>query len=63
MIFYNKERDAWDFSKINDDEKDALLVMAERYWAQIMAQAMAKTWVQEEMEQNLAEAADTSVVN
>lgn len=63
MIFYNKERDAWDFSKINDDEKEAMLVMAERYWAQIMAQAMAKTWVQEEMEQNLAEAADTSVVN
>lgn len=42
MITYNKERGAWNFKDITQDEKDVLLEMAEQVWAQAMAAAVAR---------------------
>lgn len=48
MITYNKERGAWDFRQVTEDEREELLKLAERAWAHVMASNIAQHWIQEE---------------
>jgi hypothetical protein len=50
MITYNKERNAWIFSEATQDERDALMQMAEAYWSHMMAQGIARQMMKESME-------------
>jgi len=60
MISYNKERKGWDFQQATEDEKEVLVELAEAVWANAMATAIAKKWMEAER-QALAEAAGMSV--
>lgn len=42
MITFDKERNAWNFQEATQDEKDALMQLAEKYWASAMAGAIAR---------------------
>lgn len=42
MITYDKERNAWSFKEATQDERDALMEMAEAYWSHMMAQGIAQ---------------------
>lgn len=55
MISYNKEQNAWDFREATDEEKQILCDLGEQVWAQSMAAALAKRWMEQEKEEFEAE--------
>lgn len=42
MITFDKEHNAWNFKECNEDERAALMELAEAYWANMMAAQIAK---------------------
>jgi hypothetical protein len=51
MICWNNEQNAWDFKGATDEEKQKLLELGERYWANTMAAALAARWIEQESEE------------
>ena len=47
MITYDKSRSAWNFKDVNEDEKEALMEMAQDIWAKSMAFAIAQQMMAE----------------
>jgi hypothetical protein len=42
MITYDKSRGMWDFTKADEDEKEAMMDLAEKVWAHALASSIAK---------------------
>ncbi len=47
MITFDKKRNAWNFKECNEDERAALMELAEAYWASMMAAQIAKQMMAE----------------
>ena len=50
LITFNKERNVWDFTEATTDEKEALSIMAEQVWADMIAHQIAETWFQQDLQ-------------